>query len=75
MACPLMKKATLRVGRDIDKITQEVLQHLSGLVGAEVDITLKVHAKFADGVPEHIVRTVTENCRTLRFKDVGFEET
>lgn len=26
------------------------------------------------GVPEKVVRTVTENCRTLKFQDQGFEE-
>jgi hypothetical protein len=25
-------------------------------------------------VPEKVVRTVTENCRTLKFQDHGFEE-
>jgi hypothetical protein len=26
------------------------------------------------GAPEQVVRTVTENCRTLKFKTYGFEE-
>jgi len=25
-------------------------------------------------VPDQVVRTVTENCRTLKFTDAGFEE-
>jgi predicted AAA+ superfamily ATPase len=64
----------VRINRDVDKIAQEVIQHLSGLVGAELEITIEIHARFESGVPEHLVRTVTENCRTLRFTSAGFEE-
>jgi hypothetical protein len=35
---------------------------------------LEIHATFSEDVPENIVRTVTENCRTLRFTSQGFEE-
>jgi predicted AAA+ superfamily ATPase len=64
----------LRTGRDAGQVAQEVIQHLSGLVGARVEITLEIHAEISDGVPDHVVRTVAENCRTLRFKSHGFEE-
>ena len=37
-------------------------------------LTLEIHAELASGVPEKVVRPVTENCRTLKFKDQGFEE-
>jgi hypothetical protein len=30
--------------------------------------------KSMSGAPENVVRTVTENCRTLRFSSQGFEE-
>ncbi|MBI3089787.1 MAG: hypothetical protein HYY96_03895 [Candidatus Tectomicrobia bacterium] len=60
--------------RDAGKIAEEVIQHLAGLVGAEVEVTLEIQAKLPNGAPDHIVRTVTENCRTLKFKDHGFEE-
>ncbi|MDR7454895.1 MAG: hypothetical protein QN137_10530 [Armatimonadota bacterium] len=32
-----------------------------------------IHAEVPDGVPDHVVRTVTENARTLKFRDHGFE--
>jgi len=64
-----------RVGRDAGRIAEEIIQHLAGLVGATVEVTLDIHAEIPDGTPDHIVRTVTENCRTLRFKTHGFEET
>jgi len=63
-----------RVSRDAGKIAEEVVQHLAGLLGAEVEITLEIHARVPDGVPDKIIRTVTENCRTLRFKTYGFED-
>jgi hypothetical protein len=47
---------------------------LTGLVGSHVTVTLEVHAEVQQGVPEKVVRTVTENCRTLKFQDHGFEE-
>ncbi len=64
-----------RAERDAGRIAEEIIQHLAGLVGAKVEVTLDIHAEIPDGTPDHIVRTVTENCRTLRFKTHGFEET
>lgn len=65
---------TARVGRDAGKIAEEVIAHLAGLVGAEVTVTLEIHAEVASGAPDNVVRTVTENCRTLKFSDHGFEK-
>jgi predicted AAA+ superfamily ATPase len=64
----------LRVSRDASRIAEEVIQHLTGLVAAEVEITLEIHAQLPDGASEKLVRDVTENCRTLKFTDFGFEE-
>jgi hypothetical protein len=63
-----------RVGRDAGRIADEVIAHLSGLVGSSVKVTLEIEAEAASGVPEHIVRTVTENSRTLKFSSHGFEQ-
>ncbi len=63
-----------RVGRDASQIADEVIAHLAGLVGAKVTVTLEVAAEIPDGAPEHVVRTVTENSRTLKFTSQGFEE-
>jgi hypothetical protein len=62
-----------RVGRDASRIADEVISHLSGLVGANVTVTLEIEAKIPDGAPENVVRTVTENSRTLKFTSQGFE--
>jgi hypothetical protein len=63
-----------RLSRDAGKIAEEVVQHLAGLVGAQVEMSLEIHAEVSEGVPENIVRTISENCRALKFKTHGFEE-
>jgi hypothetical protein len=63
-----------RTGRDASRIADEVISHLAGLVGAAVRITLEIEAEFPDGAPENVVRTVTENSRTLKFTNHGFEK-
>ena len=63
-----------RVGRDASKIADEVISHLSGLVGANVNVTIEIEAEIPDGAPDHVVRTVTENSRTLKFTSQEFEK-
>lgn len=63
-----------RVGRDASRIAEEVIAHLSALVGAEVKVTLEIEAEIPQGAPDNIVRTVTENSRTLKFTSHGFEK-
>jgi len=64
----------LRLGSSAGQVATEVLQHLSALPGAEVTVTLEIRASVTEGVPSHIVRTVTENARTLSFKTAEFED-
>ena len=64
---------TTRVGRDAGRIADEVVAHLAGILGANVKITLEIEAEIPTGAPDHVVRTVTENCRTLKFDSQGFE--
>jgi predicted AAA+ superfamily ATPase len=63
-----------RVGRDAGRIADEVISHLSGLVGANVKVTLEIEAEIPSGAPDNVVRTVTENSRTLKFTSQGFEK-
>ena len=37
--------------------------------------TVEIEAEIPSGAPDNVVRTVTENCRTLKFENQGFEET
>jgi hypothetical protein len=63
-----------RVGRDAGRIADEVISHLTALVGSEVKVTLEIEAQVPNGIPESTVRTVTENGRTLKFAAHGFEK-
>ena len=63
-----------RVGRDAGRIADEVLTHLVGLVGSSVRVTLEIEAQITGGASDSVVRTVTENSRTLKFaSNSGFE--
>ena len=64
--------APSRVGRDAGQIAQKVVAHLEGLAGFEV--TVETEESIPSGAPENVVRTVTENCRTLKFTSHGFEK-
>src|ERR1017187_2250624 len=63
-----------RVGRDAGRIADEVVTHLVGLVGSSVRVTLEIEAEIPAGASDNVVRTVTENSRTLKFaSNSGFE--
>jgi predicted AAA+ superfamily ATPase len=62
-----------RVSRDADEIATEIVRHLTSLVDADVEVKLEISADVASGVPDEVVRTVTENARTLKFDQHGFE--
>ncbi|MDR3362113.1 MAG: hypothetical protein LBO64_04655 [Desulfovibrio sp.] len=64
----------LRVGRDVGRIADEVIQHLTKLIGADVQVTIEIQARLQEGASEKTIRDITENCRTLRFDTFGFEE-
>ncbi|MGH7823398.1 MAG: AAA+ family ATPase, partial [Candidatus Binatia bacterium] len=63
-----------RVGRDASRVAEEVIAHLAGQLGAEVTVTVEIEARLPDGASDQIVRTVTENARTLKFESHGFEK-
>jgi hypothetical protein len=63
-----------RLGRDAGKVAEEIVQHLSTQRNARVRLTLEIEVDLPEGAPDNIVRIVTENARTLKFKSQGFEE-
>ncbi len=65
---------SLRLIGHSQQIADEVLQHLTRLVGANVKVTLEIEAEVTDGIPDNVIRTVSENCKTLKFKSQGFED-
>ena len=63
-----------RAGRDAGAIAEAVIQHLASQMGARVRVTLDIEADLPEGASDALVRTVSENARTLHFRDFGFEE-
>ena len=41
---------------------------------ANVEVRLEIQAEIPSGAPDDVVRTVTENARTLKFDQHGFEQ-
>ena len=55
------------VGRDASRTAQDVISHLSGLVGGFVRVTIEIEADNPDGASDQIVRIMIENSQTLKF--------
>ena len=63
-----------RLSSAAGQVGEEVLQHLAGLVDSDVEVTLEVTVKVKDGIPERVIRVVSENAATLKFDHFEFEE-
>lgn len=64
----------LRISRDATQIAEEIVQRLAGVVDSDVEVTVEIQARTADGFPPDVVRTVSENGQTLKLESFGFEE-
>jgi hypothetical protein len=67
-------------GLDIARIRRRAASRLIGpgleivdRIGAEVAVTIEIDARLPNGASDQLVRTVTENSRTLKFDSQGFE--
>ena len=67
------KLDNVRINKDVNTYVQEIIQHLTAVTGADVEIRLEVEVNAPDGIPNNTVRTVSENCRTLKVKEFGFD--
>jgi len=63
-----------RVAREFQKVMEEVVSHLRDGAGVSLTVRLEVEATKAGGFSDREVRVVSENARTLRFEQAGFEE-
>lgn len=63
-----------RYALDFKKVADEVLAHLSAAPGANLTVRVDIEATSAQGFDETKVRTVSENAKTLKFDQSGFEE-
>ncbi|WP_218957898.1 hypothetical protein [Enorma shizhengliae] len=55
---------SVRVNRDVPEVIDEIVSHFER-EGARVELILHVEAHSDDGFDVPLVRTITENCRTL----------
>ena len=60
--------------RDKQKYLDEVIKHISATDNCNVEFSLEVNAEATTGFPQETVRAVSENCRTLRVQNFGFEK-
>lgn len=63
-----------RVNRDIQNSLQEIIQHLMAVEDSQVELKLDGEVTSRNGIPSSTVRTVSENCRTLKVEDFGFDD-
>lgn len=63
-----------RVIRDVQKMMDEIVNLLSSADDANIELSLEVNAHSDKGFSTSTVRAVTENCRTLKVEQSGFEE-
>jgi hypothetical protein len=61
---------------ELTKVVDEVIDRLAQQTDVRLRITLHVEAEHAsdDGFTDDTVRTISENAKTLRFKDFGWEK-
>ncbi|MBE0645594.1 MAG: hypothetical protein IH600_16050 [Bacteroidetes bacterium] len=62
-----------RICRDASVIGEEVIKLLLNAHDVGLTITLEIAAHLPEGADEKTVRTVTENCSSLKFLNFGFE--
>ena len=63
-----------RVNRDVQNYLQEIIQHLMTVESSQVELRLEVEVIAPKGIPSSTVRTVSENCRTLKVENFGFND-
>jgi hypothetical protein len=61
------------LGPDASRIAEEIVAHLTALPGTTTEITVEIRSASADGFPEDVMRTVTENAAALKFAEHHFE--
>ncbi len=64
----------VRVNRVISTYVDEIIRHLMQVEGANVQLKLDVEVNAPEGIPSTTVRTVSENCKTLKITDFGFDD-
>lgn len=63
-----------RYSRDLNRLSQEILQHISSLDNVDLNISIEIQASAAEGFTPEKMRVILENAKTLKFKHSSFEE-
>lgn len=64
----------VRVNKVISTYVDEIIRHLMQVDGATVELELDEDVIAPGGIPAATVRTVSENCKTLKITDFGFDD-
>jgi hypothetical protein len=64
-----------KIALDFKNIADEVIAHLREATSTDLKVRIEIEATDAEGFSEGKIRTVSENARTLKFDQSGFEET
>jgi predicted AAA+ superfamily ATPase len=62
-----------RGNKEMATVIEEIVQRLTGLTGTNVTITVEISAVREAGFDDATIRTISENSRTLKFRNHGFE--
>ena len=57
----------------LTQIAEEIISQLASDPNATVQITLEIHAEFPSGASDQVKRAVSENAKTLSFKNQSLE--
>jgi hypothetical protein len=60
-----------RLSRDVDQIASAVVQHLSGLLGTKVTVTIEIEAEIPAGAPDNVVRTSDGKLPNVEVRKLG----
>ena len=63
-----------RTGTEGGRIAEEVISHFTSKIGTKVKVSIHIDVEMEDGADDNLIRTVSENCKTLNFENFEFEE-
>ena len=64
----------VRVNKVVSTYVDEIIRYLMQVDGATVELRLEVDVNAPNGIPSNTVRTISENCKTLKVNDFGFSK-
>ena len=64
----------VRVNKVVSTYVDEIIRYLMQVDGASVELRLEVDVNAPNGIPSNTVRTISENCKTLKVNDFGFSK-